>query len=197
MSRRLALYPSPRDPSQGSSSPGSSAVGSSPSRLIDRVSVAAPCPAKWEDMVGDDRTRFCGHCAKNVYNVSAMTAAEAEALIREKEGRVCMRLFRRADGTVLTSDCPLGLAERAYRQARRAVLASLALFVTLSATFLSIFSVFGGGVRRGPGAFVEPDILGEMAVSELPEAPAAPETVAQPSASGPYRIVIGDIGARE
>jgi hypothetical protein len=43
-----------------------------------------------------------------------MTAAEAENLILTREGRLCIRLYKRADGTVLTMDCPVGL--RAYRK---------------------------------------------------------------------------------
>jgi hypothetical protein len=40
-----------------------------------------------------------------------MTAAEAAALIAGREGRLCARLFRRADGTVITADCPAVAAE--------------------------------------------------------------------------------------
>lgn len=106
------------------------------SRLIDRVQIAAPCPAKWDDMVGDERTRFCGQCAKNVYEVSAMTSDEVAELISATEGRACLRLYRRKDGTVITSDCPVGLAERAYKRARTIVLATVALLVTISTGLL-------------------------------------------------------------
>ena len=80
--------------------------------LLARARVASACNADWEKMVGDDRTRFCGSCRKNVYNLSAMTAAEAEALLREKEGDLCARLYRRADDTILTADCPVGLRRK-------------------------------------------------------------------------------------
>lgn len=63
---------------------------------------------------GDERVRFCAHCQLNVYNFSAMTKAEAESLLMKAEGRVCGRVYRRADGTMLTQDCPVGL--RAVRQ---------------------------------------------------------------------------------
>lgn len=102
------------------------------SRLVDQLEIAAPCHAKWEDMVGDERTRFCGQCTKNVYNVTFMTSDEVAHLITATEGRACMRLFRRKDGTVITSDCPVGLAERAYKRARRMALAAVALVATLS-----------------------------------------------------------------
>lgn len=74
------------------------------------IRVASPCPMSWDAMKGDDRVRFCGQCSLNVYNLSALTEAEAQALVREKEGRLCVRFFQRADGTRITQDCPVGLA---------------------------------------------------------------------------------------
>lgn len=76
--------------------------------VLDHVRIAAKCHADWKLMEGDDRSRFCGACEKYVYNIASMTAAEVEALIQEREGRLCIRLFRRSDGTVMTSDCPVG-----------------------------------------------------------------------------------------
>src|SRR5262245_60828186 len=86
--------------------------------IVDRIRVATPCPARWEDMNGDDRARFCGQCQKHVYNFSAMTRAEVEALVEAKEGRLCGRYFQRADGRVLTADCPTGVTRRRSRLAR-------------------------------------------------------------------------------
>lgn len=77
-------------------------------QLLDQIKIASPCPARWAEMAGDDRARFCAQCEKHVFNLSAMTAAAAAALIREKEGKLCARLYRRRDGTVLTADCPVG-----------------------------------------------------------------------------------------
>lgn len=82
--------------------------------LLGRVSVASPCSARWEDMAGDEKSRRCAQCNLSVHNLSAMTRAEAEAIVARKVGepgaRVCVRFFRRADGTILTRDCPVGLA---------------------------------------------------------------------------------------
>lgn len=61
-------------------------------------------------MTGDERARFCGSCHKNVYDISQMTRDEAYNLIAKKEGNLCLRLHRRPDGTVITSDCPVGIA---------------------------------------------------------------------------------------
>ena len=101
--------------------------------LLANVQVASPCPANWEDMAGDEHVRFCGQCDKNVYNLSALTSAAATALILEHEGNLCGRFFRRADGTLLTADCPVGVHHRLRRKRRLAMLAtSLAGFLTLS-----------------------------------------------------------------
>jgi len=73
---------------------------------VDEIRVASPCHARWNDMDGDERARFCGQCSKHVFNLSAMTRGQIETLVREKEGKFCGRFHRRADGTLLTADCP-------------------------------------------------------------------------------------------
>jgi hypothetical protein len=85
--------------------------------LLENVAIAAPCTASWDDMTGDDRVRFCGSCEKNVYNLSAMSRDEGEALLAARDGQMCIRLYKRTDGTVLTSDCPVGVKRRRRRRA--------------------------------------------------------------------------------
>ena len=106
--------------------------------LLQNVRVAAPCSASWDEMaeVDHDRVRFCEGCRKRVYNLSALGQAEAEGLLRTHEGRLCVRYYRRHDGTILTADCPVGL--RAARQmiltrARVSVGMCLVLCVALAA----------------------------------------------------------------
>jgi cytochrome c-type biogenesis protein CcmE len=82
--------------------------------LLDRLQVASPCHVSWGAMQGDARVRFCGVCGKNVFNLSAMSRAEAEALLRREAG-ICARMYRRTDGTVLTADCPVGVRKRRVR----------------------------------------------------------------------------------
>ncbi len=78
---------------------------------LDRVKIAAPCHAAWEQMFSfeGERVRFCSQCKLNVYNLSDMTRNEANTLLARTEGRLCVRFYRRADGTVLTQNCPVGL----------------------------------------------------------------------------------------
>lgn len=94
---------------------------------LDNIKVASPCSQDWNAMLGDERKRFCGSCNLNVYNLSGMTKDEAEKLILNSEGRLCVRFFKRADGTVLTKDCPVGLVAFKKRISRfAAATASLA-----------------------------------------------------------------------
>jgi hypothetical protein len=92
-----------------------------------KLSVASPCTEKWESMRGDDRKRHCDRCGLDVHDVKELSEAQVTALF-STGGRVCGRIFQRADGTVLTRDCPVGLA-RVRRNFVVAVTASLALLV--------------------------------------------------------------------
>jgi hypothetical protein len=84
--------------------------------ILDNLRVASPCPAEWSKMTGDERVRSCGDCNKNVYNLSDMTRDEAQALIIEKEGKLCVRYFQRSDGTILLKDCAIGVKRKRRRR---------------------------------------------------------------------------------
>jgi hypothetical protein len=101
--------------------------------LLHRIQIASPCSASWDEMRGDERVRFCQHCRLNVYNLSAMEPEDAEALVREKEGRLCVRYYARPDGKMLAKDCPVGLW--AVRRMMAAKLGALA------AAFLALFGL--------------------------------------------------------
>ncbi|HEX7139783.1 MAG TPA: carboxypeptidase-like regulatory domain-containing protein [Vicinamibacterales bacterium] len=102
---------------------------------IDGLRIASPCSASWERMESDERVRHCAVCSLNVYNFAQMTRDEVQALVRS-EGRVCARLYRRADGTVLTRDCPRGLREL-RRRASRIATAMVAALLSVPAFAIS------------------------------------------------------------
>lgn len=81
---------------------------------VNKLRVASPCSVGWETMTGDERVRHCHACQLNIYNTAEMTTVEVQTLIENREGRLCIRMYRRADGTVLTRDCPVGL--KAFRK---------------------------------------------------------------------------------
>ncbi len=104
----------------------------SPVRLED-LRIASPCTVSWESMSGDERVRHCRECGLNVFDISKLTRAEAGRLVATTEGRLCGRLYRRADGTVLTADCPVGwraVKRRTSRAAGAALTAVLSLFTS-------------------------------------------------------------------
>lgn len=80
--------------------------------LLSRIQIASPCPAKWDEMTGDEVTRHCAQCDLDVHNLSAMTGEDAEEFLQARIGgkRICARMFRRTDGTILTQDCSVGIA---------------------------------------------------------------------------------------
>ncbi len=84
--------------------------------VLDNIRIAAPCTADWNLMTGDDRMRHCDACNKDVYNLSGMTRGEAEALVTERNGDLCVRYFRRKDGTILPTDCTIGVQRRRRRR---------------------------------------------------------------------------------
>jgi hypothetical protein len=112
-----------------------------PLYVLDDVRIASPCHMSWEDMPGDERVRFCHACEKRVYNLSAMTREQGEQLLDEHEGEPCVRLYQRADGTVITSDCEVGT--RARRSRRRALGAALGVGAATAACAAAFFAQVG------------------------------------------------------
>lgn len=142
---------------------------------LDRVRVASPCKADWNQMTGDDKVRHCAQCRLNVYNLSGMSREEAESLIQAKEGKLCVRFFQRADGTVLTRDCPVGFARV---QRRLAAIAAVALGVCATIT-AGLTKLFGEGAAPRPTPQVhvadptppdpkpiDPPFMGKMVMGE-------------------------------
>lgn len=89
---------------------------------MKQARIASPCSANWDEMPGDEKMRLCGQCNKHVLNAIEMTDEEVlQAFARIAAGqRVCMQLYRRADGTFLTKDCPVGF-KKLQAQARKAI----------------------------------------------------------------------------
>lgn len=114
--------------------------------LLDDVMIAAPCNLAWDDMPGNDRVRHCRDCNKNVYNISAMTKNDAEQFLRQNGTSECLRIYRRADGTILTDNCPVGL--RKLRDKARNVLrftaAVLSNILAVTCAFAQQTPVFDG-----------------------------------------------------
>ena len=82
---------------------------------LEVLRIESPCHESWDAMTGDDANRFCQGCRKHVHNLSAMTRDEAERLICQAAGQLCVRFEQLADGTVRTLDYAAPKAPRGWR----------------------------------------------------------------------------------
>ena len=69
---------------------------------LDVIQIDSPCTENWDAMRGDECVRFCQGCQKHVFNLSAMTRPEAERVVCEAAGHLCVRFFPAEDGSVRT-----------------------------------------------------------------------------------------------
>jgi|SRR5581483_2922244 len=145
--------------------------------MLENVKIARPCGADWEKMTGDDRVRFCNLCQLNVYNLSGMKREEAEALLAAKSGKMCVRLYKRADGTVITEDCPIGLAAVKRRVA------------TVAASALALLATGCGWFARSAAAPSEPVVEPVVTKPAPPQPGVTPPRVVEPE---PH-ILMGDV----
>jgi hypothetical protein len=145
-----------------------------PESLLDDIQIANPCSADWNAMPGDERVRRCPDCRLNVYNVAALSRREAVLLIQRREGRPCLRLFRRADGTVITADCwdKLRAARRRGRLAFACALV-LACLIHLGIRVVAARAILAHFAGEPPSS---------VAVSGKPAAPPSASPVVPPPA---------------
>jgi hypothetical protein len=144
---------------------------------LDKVHIAAPCSADWDNMFGNERVRFCQQCQLNVYNLSEMSKAEAERLIGQTEGRLCVRFYRRQDGSIITQNCPVGLRAIKRRLSRVATAAATSIlsfiagigFFSIGDRLLLQRHVMGQPVMVDHNPVIPPTRQGELAVSPSPE----------------------------
>jgi hypothetical protein len=122
-------------------------------RRIDQLQVISPCSSEWDRMSGDDKKRFCAECDKFVYDFSRMTTRQVEAIVSIHRGRMCARITRRPNGSLLTLETP-PVHPVVARRAPPVVNATLAaiLSVSVPATALNIdASAAQITVRSGAG----------------------------------------------
>ena len=98
-------------------------------------------------MTGDERVRHCAECDLKVYNLTALNHAEIEQLVGSREGRLCVRLYKRRDGTMITRDCPVGFEIKVRRISRIAGAAMSAAMTAIPAGAQSQQSQHSGLVR--------------------------------------------------
>lgn len=140
------------------------------SSVLNNLRVASPCSQDWETMRGDDRKRFCHECKLNVYNISEMTRNEAERFLQNSEGRLCVRYFQRADGTILTKDCPVGW-QAVKKRASRLTAAAFAFLTSFTGGLFApqFFQSRSAAPTMGAVAVVSPQepemLMGDISVN--------------------------------
>ncbi len=100
--------------------------------MLAGARIASPCHEPFEAMTGEGAIRSCARCDREVFDVARMTLAEAEALVTS---RSCVRLTKRADGTMMFADCEVGArgirAQRVGALVAGVVLASAAATIAI------------------------------------------------------------------
>lgn len=109
---------------------------------LRKLRVAEPCSENWNEMFGNDRVRYCCHCAKSVNDISAMSPKEALRLVKRSRGNICIRYIEHP----VTKE-PV-IAGRLYQIARRAP--ALAAGVVGATLGLSAMTYAQGGTRTAP-----------------------------------------------
>jgi Ankyrin repeats (3 copies)/Carboxypeptidase regulatory-like domain/Ankyrin repeats (many copies) len=99
--------------------------------FLDSINVASPCAQDWDAMSGNEKVRFCSHCALEVNNLSALKRKEAMRLVRRSEGRICVRYIKNP-----VTNAPV-FAERLYQITRRAGIAAGVLSASLTLSTLA------------------------------------------------------------
>jgi hypothetical protein len=172
-----------------------------PLPLLDQVRVASPCKADWNEMLGDERVRFCLGCEKNVYNLSSMQKDDAEALLRERLGNeLCVRFFQRTDGTILTQDCPVGVKKKRNKKLALAVAGAGAMAAAAATMFLKSTCVQGEPVA-GTMEVQPVPMMGDVAPPSEVKGEVKGEVAPTPSVMGsvaapPTHVTMGVVAPR-
>jgi len=152
---------------------------------LDCIDIPIPCKASWDAMVGDERVRHCGDCRQNVYNIAAFSRREATRLLQERSGRVCLRIFRRPDGTVITDDCRARL--RAARKRGLLIFTGTLLVVAWAQICAQLTGLMTLRRVMSPTATAEPAAVSAAEAKPMPIVPPMPTMGAPPPLREPER----------
>jgi hypothetical protein len=125
------------------------------SDLLDRINIASPCSADWDEMFGNEQVRFCRDCSLYVHDLSKVTRKDAVKLVAASKGKLCVRYYRHPDGTLSTASRaePLRrIKRRLSRLAAGAFTASLSLASNVAGQSTMT-------EQSSPSAIVRPEII--------------------------------------
>jgi len=183
-------------------------------RRLDQLKIVSPCSTDWDRMSGDEKKRFCSECDKFVYDFSQMTRSQVEAIVSIHRGRMCARITRRPDGSLVTLEAPPVhpiVARRASSVANATLAAILGLGVPANALNVDVSAAqlivrsdadgktartpFGGGEAVVGGTVVDPQsaVIPNAVVKLISDAGAEIET--KTSGEGEFRFAQVPYGA--
>jgi carboxypeptidase family protein len=183
-------------------------------RRLDQLKIVSPCSTDWDRMSGDEKKRFCSECDKFVYDFSQMTRSQVEAIVSIHRGRMCARITRRPDGSLVTLEAPPVhpiVARRASPVANATLAAILGLGVPANALNVDVSAAqlivrsdadgktartpFGGGEAVVGGTVVDPQsaVIPNAVVKLISDAGAEIET--KTSGEGEFRFAQVPYGA--
>ena len=126
--------------------------------LIDSIEVKKACSENWDAMKGNERVRFCSHCALEVNDLSALTRKQAMRLVNESGGRICVRYVKNP-----IDNSPV-FARKFHQITRRATLAAGVLSATLAVSTLAYAQNESLPVNKNPRS-----VLVEKTESDRPQ----------------------------
>jgi hypothetical protein len=140
------------------------------------IPIASPCGADWRMMKPTDTKRFCDSCQKHVHDLSAMTKAEARAVLASPPlAGLCVRYIHDAHGDIVFRQGPIA-PTLLVRAKRIAIVAAAAAFpIAMTAC----------------GAAPPPHSMG----SPLPTAPATAVPSASAVAAEPLTPMMGGMAS--
>lgn len=143
------------------------------------IAVKAQCREDWSRMVGDDAVRHCGVCKSNVFNLSAMSEQDVEALLAHGQD-LCVRYYSRPDGTLVRTKCEDSKAKRAPST----VAAGVAVTLATSTAFVGLDLATDRGSHEVAGVAEGPVLvaMGGLKLTIKPRKRTTPVTEPTPEA---------------
>lgn len=122
--------------------------------LVQLVRISNPCPLAGRAWGAGEKSWHCPQCDLNVHNFSAMTEAEADAVLAagRASGRVCASFLADRDGAPITADRPWALRTVLLRNRLARLAAGLGLAALLGSKVAGCSS--GGETGGWEGGYV-------------------------------------------
>jgi hypothetical protein len=157
---------------------------SRPAPTLTSLPLAEACGVEWDDMLGNGRVRRCAKCRKQVFNISGLSLADAEVLVRGRLERDGGPLHRRSDGGVVAGACARGRWRRPMRRATTIGLGVLAVLIGCALLIRTMGSKVSTAVSDDPGAW-EPQERRYTFDPRLPRELTVPDRKAASASSRP------------